>query len=159
LVGVYPGSFDLITNGHFDVIRRSSKIFDTVYVAVMVNKYKKPLFSLEERINQLELVTNEFDNIKIVSHEGLLVDFLKANNIKVIIRGVRSVSEFETEFQLANGYKFLDEDIETFLMSSSSKYQFLSSTMVKEVASFGGDLTGLVPEKIKNQIIQKFKSI
>ncbi len=154
---IYPGSFDPITNGHLDIIRRSSAIFDHLVVAVSVNHSKKPLFTIEERIKLIEKVTEDIKNIEIVTFDGLLADYAKLRDAKVIIKGLRAVSDFEYEFQMALLNKSLNQDTETLFMATSQNYSFLSSSIVKEIGALGGDLTGLVPEKIMSEIKQKLK--
>lgn len=154
---IYPGSFDPITNGHLDIIRRSAAIFDHLVVAVSVNHSKKPLFTIEERIKLIEKVTEDIKNIEIVTFDGLLADYAKLRDAKVIIKGLRAVSDFEYEFQMALLNKSLNQDTETLFMATSQNYSFLSSSIVKEIGALGGDLTGLVPEKIMNEIKQKLK--
>lgn len=154
---IYPGSFDPITNGHLDIIRRSAAIFDHLIVAVSVNHSKKPLFTIEERIKLIEKVTEDIENIEIVTFEGLLADYAKLRDAKVIIKGLRAVTDFEYEFQMALLNKSLNQDTETLFMATSQNFSFLSSSIVKEIGALGGDLTGLVPEQIMNEIKQKLK--
>lgn len=154
---IYPGSFDPITNGHLDIIRRSAAIFDHLIVAVSVNHSKKPLFTIDERIDLIKKVTEDIKNIEIVTFEGLLADYAKLREAKVIIKGLRAVTDFEYEFQMALLNKSLNQDTETLFMATSQNYSFLSSSIVKEIGALGGDLTGLVPEKIMNEIKQKLK--
>ncbi|SHJ95467.1 pantetheine-phosphate adenylyltransferase [Paramaledivibacter caminithermalis] len=151
---VYPGSFDPITNGHLDVIKRSAKIFDKVIVAVLNNPNKNPMFSLEERVELIKYATADVENVEIHCFSGLLVDYVKEKKIDVIIKGLRAVSDFEYEFQMALMNKKLDEDVETLFMTTSSKYSYLSSSIVKEVFKFGGCIKGLVPEIV----IEKMRS-
>ncbi|OFI07686.1 phosphopantetheine adenylyltransferase [Clostridium acetireducens DSM 10703] len=150
---VYPGSFDPITNGHLDIIIRSAKIFDEVIVAVLVNPDKKGLFDIEERVELIKKVTNGIHNVKVESFSGLLVDFMKTKDANIIIKGIRTVSDFEYEFQMSIMNKKLDPTIETVAMMTNPKYSFVSSSSVKQVAIFGGCIKGLVPENIENNII------
>lgn len=145
---VYPGSFDPCTNGHLDIIHRSAKLFDKVIVAVLTNSSKKPLFSVEERIQLLKQVTADCDNVEICSFSGLLVDFLKEIDCTVVIKGIRAVSDFEYEFQMALTNKALYPDLETLFLPATQEYMFLSSSVVKEVARYGGALDGLVPDEL-----------
>ena len=143
---VYPGSFDPCTNGHIDVISRAAKLFDKVIVAVLVNNSKVPLFSAEERVDMLKTVVAEYHNVEIHSFTGLLVDFMKMVDADVIIKGIRAVSDFEYEFQMALTNHELHHDTETLFIPTSKDYMFLSSSIVKEIAKYGGPLKGLVPE-------------
>lgn len=152
-IAVYPGSFDPITNGHLDIIKRASLIFDKVYVSILINSSKNSAFSLEERLEMIKQVTAEYDNVVVDSFSGLLVNYLKEKNASVIIRGLRAVSDFEYEFQMALMNHKLSKDIETLFMMTSAKYQYLSSSIVKEVGRHGGCLDGLVPEILKDEII------
>lgn len=145
---VYPGSFDPCTNGHLDIIRRSAKLFDKVYVAVLTNSSKNPKFNVEERMELLRIAVEEFDNVEICSFSGLLVDFMRKIDSRVVIKGIRAVSDFEYEFQMALTNKALYPDVETFFLHTNQEYMFLSSSIVKEIASYGGSLEGLVPEKL-----------
>jgi len=153
---VYPGSFDPITNGHIDIIERGLAIFDEVIVAIARNSGKKPLFSIKERVKILNEVTNGFKGIKIDIFDGLLVDYVKKVGAKAVIRGLRAVSDFEYEFQMAITNRKLGNDVETIFLMSSEKYSYLSSSIVKEVASYGGNVSGMVPEKIVKALDKKF---
>lgn len=145
---VYPGSFDPCTNGHLDIIHRSAKLFDKVIVAVLTNSSKTPLFSVEERIRLLEKATADCENVEICSFSGLLVDFMKKIGSNVVIKGIRAVSDFEYEFQMALTNKALYPELETLFLHSAQEYMFLSSSVVKEVARYGGALDGLVPDEL-----------
>ena len=153
---VYPGSFDPCTNGHLDIIRRASKLFDKVVVAVLINEKKNPLFTLEERVSMLKLATKDIPNIEICSFSGLLANFMKENNYSVIIKGLRAVSDYEYEFQMALTNRALYDKIETVFMPCSSEFMFLSSSIVKEVAKYNGDLSGLVPAELAETIKRRF---
>jgi pantetheine-phosphate adenylyltransferase len=155
---VYPGSFDPVTNGHYDIIKRSANAFEKVIVAVLVNPDKKSLFTAEERVAQLKKVTKGFNNVEVCSFSGLLIDFVNQNNSKIIIKGLRTLSDFEYEFQMALMNKQLDPSIETVFMMTSAKNSFLSSSSVKQVASFGGSIKDLVPEEIIQDIFDKVKN-
>ena len=144
-IALYPGSFDPCTNGHLDIIKRASKIFDKVVVAVLCNSGKNPLFSAEERVDLIKKATADIPNIEVVSFSGLLVDCMKEHGARIVIKGLRAVSDFEYEFQMALINRKLCEDFETLFISASTEYMFLSSSIVKEIASYDGDLTGLVP--------------
>ena len=156
-VAIYPGSFDPITNGHLDIITRGSKIFDKLIVGVLVNIDKVGLFSIEERVELIKRVTSHLENVEVVSFNGLLVDLAKKNNAKVILKGLRAVSDFEYEFQMALMNSQLDSEVETLFMTTSAANSFLSSSSVKQVAKFGGDIKGLVPDEIIDDVIKKIK--
>ncbi len=155
-IAVYPGSFDPCTNGHLDIIKRVSAIFDKVIVAVLCNSGKTPLFSADERVEILKKATADIPNIEVVSFSGLLVDFLKEHNAKIVIKGLRAVSDFEYEFQMALTNRKLCDNIETLFISASTEYMFLSSSIVKEIASYDGDLSGLVPCELIPVIKSRF---
>ena len=154
---VYPGSFDPVTNGHLDIIYRASRMCDKLIVAVLVNHSKKPVFSLEERVELLRCALHDRPDIEIDSFSGLLVNYMKKRNATAIIKGLRAVSDYEYELQMALTNKTLDPEIETLFMMANVKYSFLSSSIVRELASNGGDISGLVPECIKDAILKKFK--
>ena len=153
---VYPGSFDPCTNGHLDIIRRASRLFDKVIVAVLINEKKNPLFSTEERVDMLKTVTEDIPNVEICSFSGLLADFMKNNGYSVIIKGLRAVSDYEYEFQMALINRNLCEELETMFMPCSSEFMFLSSSLVKEVAKYNGELEGLVPPELMGLIKNRF---
>ena len=152
---IYPGSFDPVTLGHLDIIKRSAGLTDHLIVAVLNNSSKTPLFSVDERVNMLKEVTRDIPNIEIVSFSGLLVDFAIEKNCRVIIRGFRAVTDFEYELQMAQTNHKLAEDIETVFLTTSLEYSYLSSTIVKEVAAFGGDISQFVPEHVEERIKSK----
>jgi pantetheine-phosphate adenylyltransferase len=156
---VYPGSFDPVTNGHLDIIERSARVFDEIIVAVLVNPEKKGLFSIEERVELIERIIKHIPNVKVQCFSGLLINFMKQQNAKVIIKGLRAVSDFEYEFQMSLMNKKLDPDIETTFMMATSKNSFLSSSSVKQVAMFGGCIKDLVPDEIIPDIIKKVNSL
>ena len=143
---LYPGSFDPCTNGHLDVIARASKLFDRVVVAVLINHAKKPLFHVDERVAMLKQAVAAYPNVEVRSFSGLLVDFMREENAKIIIKGIRAMSDFEYEFQMALTNHALSCEIETLFIPTSKDYMFLSSSIVKEIAHYGGSLDGLVPE-------------
>ena len=153
---VYPGSFDPITNGHLDIIKRASRVYDKVVVGVLSNKSKTPLFTAEERVDMIKRVTKELDNVEVDTFEGLLVDFAKSKNATVI-KGLRTVADFEYEFQMALLNKALNPEYETMFMMTDTKYSYISSSMVKELAGFHGDLTGFVPCDIIETIKKKYE--
>ena len=154
---IYPGSFDPVTNGHIDIIKRASKISDELIVGVLYNKAKTPLFSVEERVKMLCEVTKDIKNVKVVPFEGLLIEFAKQMDAKVIIRGLRAVTDFEYELQMSQTNHKLNSEIETLFMTTSLEYSFLSSSTVRELASFGGEISQFVPEYVENQVIEKMK--
>ena len=156
-VAIYPGSFDPVTNGHLDIIKRGSKVFDKLIVGVLVNIDKVGLFSIEERVELIKRVTKHLENVEVVSFNGLLVDLAKRNNARVILKGLRAVSDFEYEFQMALMNSQLDAEVETLFMTTSAANSFLSSSSVKQVAKFGGDIKGLVPDEIIDDVIKKIK--
>jgi len=149
---VCPGSFDPITNGHLDIISRASRLYDEVYVAVMINKSKKGLFEIDERIDLIRQVTAEYGNVRVESFHGLLVDFCKQREIPAIVKGLRAVSDFDYELQMAQMNHGL-AGIETLFMTTNPLYSFLSSSLVKEVATYGGDVSGLVPEAAGRRLL------
>lgn len=153
---VYPGSFDPVTYGHLDIIERASKVVDEVIVAVLVNSSKTPLFTIEERVEMLRETTSEFSNVKIETFQGLTVDFAKSVGAKVMVRGLRAVSDFESEMQIAQTNHNLNPDIDTMFFTTSLEYAFLSSTIVREVASYGSDVSNLVPLFVEKKLKQKF---
>ncbi|MCI9070737.1 pantetheine-phosphate adenylyltransferase [Clostridium sp.] len=156
-VAIYPGSFDPITNGHLDIITRGSKVFDKLIVGVLVNVDKVGLFPIEERVELIKKVTKHLENVEVVSFNGLLVDLAKKNNARVILKGLRAVSDFEYEFQMALMNSQLDSNVETLFMTTSAANSFLSSSSVKQVAKFGGNINGLVPDEIIDDVIKKIK--
>ena len=156
-IAVYPGSFDPITNGHLHIIRRASRIYDKVIVGVLCNGGKNPVFTPEERVCMIRSGTSDIQNVEVDSFTGLLVEFVKAKNAAVIIKGLRTVADFEYEFQMALLNKALNPEYETMFMMTDTKYSYISSSMVKELAGFKGDLTGLVPASIINKIQEKYK--
>lgn len=157
-IGVYPGTFDPITNGHLDVIRRALKIFDELIVAVAVSSYKKsPIFSIDERINFINETTAEIQNLRVEPFDGLLVKFVKQKGAVAIVRGLRAVSDYEFELQLAHANRRLYRDIETVFLMPSEEFSFLSSSLVKEIAYFGGSVKSLVPPVVERALRQKFQ--
>lgn len=154
-VAIVPGSFDPVTNGHLDIIRRTSALFDLVYVSILSNSSKNPLFSVEERIELINRVTRDLLNVKVENFTGLLVDYARERNAKFIVKGLRAVSDFEYEFQMSLTNKQLASEIETFFITTNTKYAYLSSSIVKEVAKYGGDLTEMVPLEIIKDIQNK----
>ena len=154
---VYPGSFDPVTNGHLDVIRRSSKMVDELIVGVLNNNAKMPLFSAEERVKMFKEVTKDIPNVRIYPFDGLLIDFAAKMEAGVVIRGLRAITDFEYELQMSQTNHKLNPDVETIFLTTSIEYSYLSSTTVKEIASYGGDITQFVPEAIVGKLEQKMK--
>lgn len=153
---VYPGSFDPVTYGHLDIIQRGCKIFDKVTVAVLINPSKNPLFTVEERLKLIKQVTKDMPNVEIDSFHGLLVDYVLQKKANTIIKGLRAVSDFEYELQMASINRKLDDNIETFFMMTNNKYSYLSSSIVKEVARHHGPVNDLVPPIIEQALIAKY---
>lgn len=155
-IAVCPGSFDPVTNGHLDIIKRGSKVFETVYVAVLNNAVKNPLFTVEERVELLKEVTKNIPNVKVESHSGLLMEYAKSKQAHTILRGLRAVSDFEYEMQITSANRVLEKNIETLFMMTNNQYSFLSSSIVKELAKYGGDVSELVPPIVKEAMLHKF---
>lgn len=156
-IAIYPGTFDPITNGHVDLVERGLRIFDEIIIAIATAQKKQPLFTIRERLNLIESAVKDFKNVRVESFDGLLVEYVKSRNGIAVIRGLRAVSDFEYELQMALMNRRLDLKIETVFMMPSEEYSFLTSTMVKEVASFGGSVKGLVPEIVEKALRSKFK--
>ncbi|MBB6735523.1 pantetheine-phosphate adenylyltransferase [Cohnella zeiphila] len=155
-IAVYPGSFDPVTFGHLDIIRRAAKQFDKLIVAVLNNTSKNPLFSVEERTDLLREVTKDLSNVEIDSFRDLLVRYMRSRNAQVSVRGIRSVTDFEYELQMASTNRQLDEGIETIFMMTNPKYSYLSSSIVKEIAKFGGPVQDLVPPAVEAALRRKY---
>ncbi|WP_052256704.1 pantetheine-phosphate adenylyltransferase [Salinicoccus sp. YB14-2] len=155
-VAVCPGSFDPITYGHLDIIERTSKVFDKVYISVLKNSSKKGLFMPQERVDMIEKVTSHLDNVEVKQFDGLLVDFCNEVGAKAIVRGLRAVSDFEYEMQLTSMNRKLDSDIETIYMMTNNNYSFISSSIVKEVAKYGGKIEDVVPPHVAALLQEKF---
>jgi pantetheine-phosphate adenylyltransferase len=153
---IYPGSFDPVTNGHLDVIERARKLFDEVIVAVAHNDKKQALFSLKERLDLLRETIGKIDNVRIAQFEGLLVEFAKAQKAGAVIRGLRAVSDFEFEFQMALMNRKLDAAVETIFLMPKEEYTYLSSRIVKEIARLGGDVSSFVPTCVAKALSRKF---
>lgn len=151
-IGIYPGSFDPITNGHLDIIERGLKICDKLIIALLYNPNKKSFFSVEERIEQIKIATKNNPNIEVDSFTGLLTDYAKSKNARIIIRGLRAVSDFEYEFQMALMNKKLHSDMETIFLMTSPKNSYLSSSLVKEIASHNGCIKGFVPQNVESDL-------
>ena len=155
---VYPGSFDPVTFGHLDIIQRAAKVVDELIIGVIVNKAKKsPLFTLEERVAMLKEATKEYLNVTVKMFDGMTIDFARENGARLIIRGLRAVTDFESEMQIAQTNHSLDSNIDTMFFTTSLEYSFLSSTVVKEVASYGRDTSKFVPEVVQKAFQEKFQ--
>jgi len=157
-IAVYPGSFDPVTNGHLDIIHRAAKHFDHVIVAVLNNSSKQPLFTVEERRQLLVEVTKDIPNVEVDTFRDLLVNYMKQKNASIIVRGLRAVSDFEYELQLASTNSKLNDQVETFFMMTNPQYSYLSSSIVKEIAKFHGSVADLVPEVVEKALRAKFRS-
>ena len=155
---VYPGSFDPVTLGHIDIIERAAEIVDELIVGVLVNKGKNPLFSVQERVNMLQIVTKDIPNIRVESFDGLLVDFLKLKDAEFVIRGLRAITDFEYELQMAQTNRIMSPDTDTIFLTTNLKYAYLNSTTVKEVASYGGDISKFVPEFVAKAVMAKYSN-
>ena len=155
-IAVYPGSFDPVTFGHLDVIERALKIFDKIVIAVGDNPQKKPLFTVDERIEMIRESTKNYKNIEVDRFDGLLLNFIKRKNSRIIIRGLRAVSDFEFEFQRALLNRKVDRDTETVFIMTKEDYVYLNSSIVKELAMFGGKVKDLVPAIVENKLKEKF---
>ena len=153
---IYPGSFDPVTNGHVDMIHRSAKIVDELIVGVLNNSAKKSLFSVEERVSLLTELTKDLPNVKVTSFDGLLVDYMREIDANIIIRGLRAVTDFEYELQIAQTNHIENTEIETVFLTTNLQYSYLSSTIVKEFASYGGDISKFVPEQFVERIYEKY---
>lgn len=156
---VYPGSFDPVTNGHLDIIQRAAQVFDEIKVVVMINPEKRGLFNIEERVQMIENAIGDLQNVEIECFEGLLINYMKEKEINVIVKGLRGVSDFEYEIQMAHMNNKLDSSIETVFMMTSAQYSYISSSAVKQVAKFGGSLKGLVPEEVAEKLVSRMGSI
>ncbi len=153
---IYPGTFDPITNGHLDIIARASNLYNKVIVAVAVNKGKTPLFSLDERVALVREVTPEFPNVEVIGFDNLLVDCARQLGANVILRGLRAVSDFEYEFQLAGMNRRLAPQLETVFLTPAEQYEFISSSMIREIAQLKGDVSCFVPDSVHQRLIEKF---
>ena len=158
-IAIVPGSFDPVTNGHLDIIKRTSQLFDEVYVSILSNSSKNPLFSVEERMELISRATADLKNVKVETFTGLLVDYARSKKAKFIVKGLRAVSDFEYEFQMSLTNKQLAPEIETFFITTNANYAYLSSSIVKEVAKYGGDLPEMVPKEIIGDIQDKIGGI
>ncbi|NOT84417.1 MAG: pantetheine-phosphate adenylyltransferase [Methylococcaceae bacterium] len=156
IIAIYPGTFDPVTNGHLDLIARAAKIYNEVIVAIAENKGKTPLFSLSERVALVEATTHDFTNVRVIGFDNLLVDCAKQQGANVILRGLRAVSDFEYEFQLAGMNRRLSPELETMFLTPAEQYEFISSSMIREIARLKGDVGIFVPDIVHQQLIAKF---
>ena len=153
---IYPGSFDPVTLGHLDIIERASGLFDRVVIVVMVNTAKSPLFSIEERVKMIRSVTSQYENVSVDSYDGLLIDYARKKDIRVSIRGLRAVTDFEYELQIAQtNFELSGGFLDTVFLITSLQYAYLSSSVVREIAAFGGDVSKCVPEEVKRLLEEK----
>lgn len=155
-IAIYPGSFDPVTLGHLDIITRSAKLVDHLIVGVLNNSSKTPLFSVDERVNMLKEVTKDLDNVEIMSFSGLLVDFAREHNVSTIIRGLRAVTDFEYELAMSQTNRVAAPEIDTVFLTTGLKYAYLSSSIVKEMAMYGGDISHFVPEAVIKEVYKKY---
>ncbi len=153
---IYPGSFDPVTFGHLDIIERSSKIVDELVIGVLNNSAKNSLFSLEERVSMIKEMTSSIPNVKVASFDGLLVDYMREIDATIIVRGLRAVTDFEYELQIAQSNHVQNPDVETIFLTTNLQYSYLSSTIVKEFASYGGDISRFVPGQLIERIYAKY---
>jgi pantetheine-phosphate adenylyltransferase len=158
VIAIYPGSFDPITNGHLDLIERGSKLFDRLVVAILCNDEKEPLFSVEERMDMLREVLSGYSNVEVDHFEGLLVDYAAARGATVLLRGIRAISDYEKELQMALMNRRLRPDIETLFLMSSEAHSFISSRLVKEIIGLGGNIAGLVPPSVEVRLRKRFNA-
>lgn len=156
ITAIYPGTFDPITNGHLDLVARASALYDEIIIAVAANKTKTPLFSLTERVELAKTVAAEFSNVRVIGFDNLLVDCAKQHGARVILRGLRAVSDFEYEFQLAGMNRRLAPELETVFLTPAEQYEFISSSMIREIARLNGDVSCFVAECVHQQLIEKF---
>jgi pantetheine-phosphate adenylyltransferase len=152
---MYPGTFDPITLGHEDLVRRACRLFDKVVVAIAANPSKEPMFSLEERVELARVVLQDCPNVEVTGYEGLTVDFARANDLQVIVRGLRAISDFEYEFQLANMNRHLTDEVETAFLTPTEKYTYISSSLVREIASMGGDISAFVSPEVHKLLMKR----
>ena len=153
---IYPGSFDPITYGHLDIIKRAAKLCDRLVIAILKNSSKTSLFSVDERVNMIRECTKDIDNVEVESFEGLTIDFARKKHAVMMIRGLRAVTDFDYELQISQVNKTLDDDVETVFLSTNLKYSYLSSSITKEIAAYGGDISHFVPDSVAEAIREKY---
>lgn len=156
-IAVYPGTFDPVTNGHLDIIKRAAKLFDKVIVAVLINRNKQPIFTVKERLTHLKAITKDIPNVEVDSFDGLLVEYMKKKGSCIAVRGLRAVSDLEYEFQIANTNRALNKEMDTIFLMPRARYTYLSSSIVREVYSLGGRLRNYVPEVVEKALINRYK--
>ena len=156
-IAIYPGSFDPVTNGHIDIIRRASGLFDKLYVGVLMNSSKNPLFSIDNRVTMIKEAIGDLSNVEVVSYDGLLVDYCRSNNITAIVRGLRAITDFDYELQIAQTNKVMEPHVDTVFLTTSLEYAYLSSSIVKEIASYHGNIDKLVPSNVKKALEERYK--
>lgn len=156
ITAIYPGTFDPITNGHIDIVRRSAKLFDKVVISIAMSSRKQPLFTLDERVELVKAALGDLDNVEVEGFKGLLADYAKSKNATVLIRGVRAVADFEYEYQLASVNRTLNPELESVLLTPSSETSHISSTIVRDVAAHDGDVSAFVPKVVKRALDKKF---
>ena len=156
-IAVYPGSFDPVTHGHMDIIRRSASVFDKLIVGVLRNKSKNPLFTVQDRVKMIQEVTSDIENVEVVDFDGLLIDFVHKVGAKAIVRGLRAVTDFEYELQMSLTNKVIAPDVETVFLTTNLQYSYLSSSIVKEIASYNGDISHFVDKRVEKAIQDKMK--
>jgi pantetheine-phosphate adenylyltransferase len=154
---VYPGSFDPVTFGHLDIIERSARMSDQLIIGVLNNNSKSPLFSVEERVNMLKSLTRDLKNVEVTAFGGLLVDFVRANQADAVIRGLRAVTDFEYELQIAQTNRVIAPEVDTVFLTTNLKYSYLSSSIVKEIAAFGGEINAFVPDEVAKRVMKKIE--
>lgn len=152
---MYPGTFDPVTIGHEDLVRRGARLFDRIVVAVAANPGKEPMFTLDERVSLVKSVLSDLDNVEVTGYSGLTIEYAQHNDLQVIVRGLRAVSDFEYEFQLANMNRELTDDVETVYLTPAAQYNFISSSLVREVASLGGDISKFVSPVVKEELLER----
>ena len=156
---MYPGTFDPITLGHEDLVRRACRLFDKVVVAIAANPGKEPMFSRAERVELARSVLSDFDNVEVCGYEGLTVDFAREHNLQVIVRGLRAISDFEYEFQLANMNRHLSDDVETVFLTPTETYTYISSSLVREICSMGGDIAEFVSPAVNSALMDRCRRV
>lgn len=159
ITAIYPGTFDPITSGHLDLVARAAQLYSDIIIAVAANKTKTPLFSLAERVELAQSVTAEFSNVRVIGFDNLLVDCAKQHNARVILRGLRAVSDFEYEFQLAGMNRRLAPELETVFLTPAEQYEFISSSMIREIARLKGDVSCFVSPRVHKKLIEKFAEL
>ncbi|HDP69005.1 MAG TPA: pantetheine-phosphate adenylyltransferase [Candidatus Marinimicrobia bacterium] len=157
-IAIYPGTFDPVTNGHLDILQRAASVFGEVYIAVAHNLHKNPLFTIDERIEMVKRCTSQYSNVKIDQFDGLAVEYARQVSASVIIRGLRAISDFDYEFQMALMNRHMNDNIDTVFFMPHEDYTYLSSSTVREIVRFGGDVSEFVPEYVKNELIRKLRS-